>query len=128
VCGPPSRSRLLTHARDREGCDFEYDPFSCQQISHRSTNCFLHQLGVILALIWLPRPEEAFQPIFAAARDNVCVQMRHALADAIVHRYECSVRVHGRLDRASEKLRVSEEGPDQVLGQIGKSLVVCFRN
>ncbi|MDX6443452.1 MAG: hypothetical protein QOH71_526 [Blastocatellia bacterium] len=43
------------------------------------------------------------------------VQMRHALADAIIHRDECAVGFERGLDRAVEQLRILKKRPDQVL-------------
>src|SRR5216684_8067593 len=54
--------------------------------------------------------------------------MRHALADAIVHRDEGAMGFQRRLDSATETLHIPEVWPDQVLGQVGQSFVVCFRN
>ena len=88
----------------------------------------LNGVSLVLAFVRVTRPKEAFQSVFAASRHNVRVQMRHALADAIVHRDEGSVSFQRRLDCTTEKLRIPEEGSDQVLGQISQSFVVLFRN
>jgi len=45
------------------------------------------------------------------------VQMRHALADAIVHRDERAVGLHADSTAATKKLHILKEGPNQVLGK-----------
>jgi hypothetical protein len=97
---------------------------SIQRAAYRSLN----SVSLVLAFVRVTRPKEAFQSVFAAARHNVGMQMRHTLADAVVHRDEGAVGFQRRLDRTTEKLHIPEEGPDQVRGQIGQSFVVFFRN
>src|SRR5438128_12060064 len=97
---------------------------SSQRAAYRRLNC----RNLFLGLVRVTRPKETFQAVFAASRHNVRVKMRHALAHAVVHRDEGSVGFQRRLDRTTEKLHIPEEGPDQVLGQIGQSFVVFFRN
>lgn len=76
-----------------------------QSVANGRLNC----ISLLVALVWLTRPKEAFQPVFAASRHNMNVKMRHALTDAIVHCDECAVGFHCRLDCAGEKLNVPEE-------------------
>jgi hypothetical protein len=97
---------------------------SIHRAAYRRLNCS----SLFLALIRVTRPKEAFQSVFAASRHNVGVKMRHALADAIVHRDEGAMGFQRRLDRTTETLHIPEVWPDQVLGQVGQRFVVCFRN
>jgi hypothetical protein len=88
----------------------------------------LNRISSFIARVRITRPKEAFQPVFATSRDNMRMKMRHALADAIVHRHERPVRFHCRFNRAREELCAFEKGPNQIFRQIGQSFVVCFRN
>ena len=47
----------------------------------------------------MPRPEEAAQAIFFPPRHDVNVQVRHALAYAVVHRDKCALGFHRLFDR-----------------------------
>ena len=95
---------------------------------HRAANSRLNCISLFLALVGRAGPKEAFQAVFAASRHNVDMQMRHALADAIVNRYKRPVRIHRRLDGEREKLGILKERRDQLLGQITQGFVVLFRN
>src|SRR5882724_955348 len=92
--------------------------------AYRRLNC----VSLVLAFVRVTRPEEAFQAVFTPPRHDVNVQVRHLLADAVIHRDECAVSRRRRLDRATEELRVLEKRFDQVLRQISQSFVVLFRN
>jgi len=61
------------------------------------------------AFVLLPRPEEAAQAIFLPTRNDVNVKVRHALADAVVHRNERALGLHGLFDRSGDQLRVAKE-------------------
>src|SRR5207247_9932637 len=74
------------------------------------------------------RPEEALQAVFTPPRHNVGMQMRHALADTVIHRDEGAVSRQRRFYRATEELRVLEKRFDQVVRQISQSFVVLLRN
>jgi hypothetical protein len=54
--------------------------------------------------------------------------MRHALAHAIIHSHECSVRFHARFDRPRQSLHASKEWSDLIARKIGQSLAVFFWN
>ncbi len=95
---------------------------------HRAANSRLNCISLLLAFVWRTGPKEAFQAVFAASRHNVDMQVRHALADAIVHRYERPVCSHRRFDGEREKLGILKERRDQFLGQISQGFVVLFRN
>ena len=76
----------------------------------------------------LARPEEAAQAVLFAARHNVHMQMRNALADAIVDGDERSLGLHRLLDGAREQLHVGEERPHQLRRQIGQRFIVRLGN
>ena len=59
-----------------------------------------------LAVVLDARPEEAAQAVLQAARDHVHVQVRHALADAVVHGHERAVGAQPFLHRARETPQV----------------------
>jgi hypothetical protein len=50
-----------------------------------AANCAARRLHGLVTLIFVPRPEKAFQPVTPPARDDVYMQMRHGLADAVVY-------------------------------------------
>ena len=53
----------------------------------------VRHLGVVGVL--RPRPEEPAQPVALRPRHDVQVQVRHALADGVVHRHEGPLRPQG---------------------------------
>lgn len=57
----------------------------------------------------MARPEEAFQPIFFVAWDDVKVHMRHALTDAVVHGDKRAVRGQSFFYGLSQQLGMREE-------------------
>ena len=63
---------------------------------------------MLIVLIGPPRPEEAAEPIAFAAGDDVHVQVRHALTDAVVHCDEGTVGAHSFLDRMRHQLHLLE--------------------
>jgi len=63
---------------------------SCKGLGNRELN----SIGSFIALVRVTRPKEAFQAVFAPPGDNVHMGVWHALADAIVHRYEGPVGFH----------------------------------
>lgn len=56
------------------------------------------------------------------------VKMWHALADAVIHRHESSVRFHGRFDCARQELHVFEVGLNLLDRQISQSFTVFSGN
>jgi hypothetical protein len=54
----------------------------------------------------------------------VHVQVRHALADAVVHRHERARRTEAALDRPGDPLHPGEQGAEQVGWHVGQRLVV----
>jgi hypothetical protein len=67
-------------------------------------------------------------PSFLRPRHYVNVQMRHALADAVVDRDERAVASHALLHGASKQSGVAEQRPDQILRQIRECLIMRFRD
>jgi len=59
-------------------------------------------------------PEEPAQPVLAVAGHDVDVEVRHALADAVVDRHKRALGAETLLHRPREQPRVTEE-----LGQLG---------
>ena len=84
------------------------------QCGHGPANGKLNRLGSCIVRVRITRPKEAFQPVLSPPRHNVHVKVRHALADAIVHRYEGPVGFHCGFDRAGEKLGSLEKRSDQI--------------
>jgi hypothetical protein len=58
--------------------------------------------------IWSPRPEEAFHTVAPAARYDVNVQMRNALAHFIVYGDERALSPKSQLDSLRDHLRPRE--------------------
>jgi len=93
---------------------------------HGPANGKLNGLSSCLVRVRITRPKEAFQPVLSPPRHNVHVKVRHALADAIVHRYEGPVGFHCGFDSAREELGSLEKRSNQIFRQIGQSFVVLF--
>src|SRR6267143_3533922 len=77
---------------------------------HRAAYRRLNCSSLFLGLVRVTRPKEPFQAVLAASRHNVGVEMRHALADTVVHCDEGAVGLQRRLNGATEKLHTPEEG------------------
>src|SRR5215471_1809426 len=71
-------------------------------LSQRLLDLFTYGFHLLLALVLLPRPEEAPQPVLLAAGHHMNMQMGHALTDAVVDRYECALRPDRRLERQAK--------------------------
>ena len=65
------------------------------------------------SFVRLPRPEEAAQAILLAPRHDVDVQVRNALADAVVDGHESAVRHQRQFHRARQQLGIREIGLNQ---------------
>ena len=63
-------------------------------------------------LIWPTRPEKTSQAVAALSRNDVDVQMRHALADDVVDGDKGAFRLHNFLHFSSEHLSVREKRTD----------------
>jgi hypothetical protein len=79
-------------------------------------------------LVGAARPEEAAQAVAAFARDDVDVEMRHALADDVIHGHKGAFCFHYLLHFSGEHLSVDEKRADQGGGEVRQSGVVRFRN
>src|SRR5690606_35454815 len=65
-------------------------------------------------------PEEPAQPVAPGARDDVRVQVGHALADDVVHRHEGPLRAEGVRQRGGHPAHRGEEGAEQLVRQVGQ--------
>ena len=72
----------------------------------------------------LPRPEETAQAIFLPARNDVYVQVRHALAHSIVNRDKRALRLHAPLDGARQHLDIAEKRRNELRGKIFERFTV----
>src|SRR5712692_11275032 len=77
-----------------------------------------YRADLFWVLVLVSRPEEAPEPIVAAARHHVKVQVRDALTDAIVGGNESSFGVHGLLHGFGQKLDAGEKRREQHARQI----------
>src|SRR5690242_5047329 len=75
---------------------------------------------VLIALVLLPRPEEAFQSVAFAARHDMDVQVRNALAYMVIDGDESALCAQRLLDRAFKILDSLKERSELRLGQIGQ--------
>ena len=80
--------------------------------------------GVVLR----PGPEEPAQPVALGARYDVGVQVRHRLADLVVHRDERPAGAKPGLHRDGHALHVDEVRPDVGRRQVGQHLDVRPRH
>src|SRR5580698_1291837 len=112
--------RMRSNRRDIHllfGCSFQKLQDRSLGLAHR-----------FLAGMRLAGPEEATQPVLFAAWHDVHMQMRNALADAIVDGDERSFGRHSVLDGASEQLDVCKERSEQLFWQVGQGLNVRLGN
>ena len=72
----------------------------------------LNLSNMVLIRIPLPGPEKASEAISAPPGNDVDVEVRDALADAVVDGDERTVSVQARFDRAGQSLDVREQGAD----------------
>lgn len=79
-------------------------------------------------IVRLARPEETTETIFPAPRHDVHVEMRHALADAVVDGHEGTVGCKRGLDSTSQELGGGKERLYERGGEIRKGFDVVFRN
>ena len=80
----------------------------------------------VRVLIGASGPKEAFQAVSLAARNDVNMEMRDALADPIVDGHEGALGVHALDDGAGKKLDIQKERADQLIGQVRKRLEVAL--
>jgi hypothetical protein len=83
---------------------------------------------LLFAFIAAPRPKEAPQTVSLAARNDVDMQMRHALTDFIVDGDKGSLRVHGRLHSHRQQLDRCQETSIIARRKAGQSFDVVFGN
>src|SRR6266567_8356598 len=83
-----------------------------------------NRLSLFLSTVPLPWPEEAAQPILVAARDDVSVKVRHALAHPVVDGDKRAVRAQRPRHYLSEQPDVGEQGREQPVGYICQCLDV----
>lgn len=76
----------------------------------------------------LPRPEETSQAVFFSSGNNVYVQVRHALAHAVVNRGKGAVRLHALFDGARQHLDIAEERRNEVRGKILERFIMRLGN
>lgn len=69
---------------------------------------------VHLVLVAEARPEEAAQAVVLATGEDVHVQVRHALADAVVDPHEGAVGLDGHPHRPAQPAGGVEQGADQL--------------
>ena len=67
---------------------------------------------MLVVPIRLPGPEKAPEAIPAPPGNHMHMEVRDALADAIVDGDEGAVRVQAQFDRAGQSLDVREQGTD----------------
>ncbi len=60
--------------------------------------------------IFMPRPEEAFEPVAFSPGHHMNVEMRHGLADAVVYGDKRALCLEPGLDRTTKALGVEHEG------------------
>src|SRR5262249_39475930 len=96
------------------------DALAPRQRVDRSAEQPLDAAHLLPPRVSLTRPEESAEPVLSPPRDDVDVQVRHALADPVVDRDERSLGLETRLHRARQELHVEEERPDQRVGKIGQ--------
>jgi hypothetical protein len=102
--------------------------FSRREFGKRFFDGGLHQLGIFLALVRMPGPEKAFQPVLPAAWHCMHVEMRNTLTDPVIDRHKCSFRLHGGLNRAGQELGGFEKGRDFRGWKVSQRFVVFFGN
>src|SRR3954463_3074117 len=87
-----------------------------------------HVLGLRVAGVLGPRPEEPAQPVLAPPWDDVDVQMRDRLRDDVVDRVEDALRLHRLAHRDRDALRGDDQGSQQPVRRVPQRLDVLARN
>ena len=98
------------------------DLSDCSLDSLLRVNCLL------VILVRMARPEKALQTVFLPPGNNVNVQVRNALADAIVNSDERALSFQAQLDRLGQKLRILKKRFQQLFRQVRQSFVVLPGN
>jgi hypothetical protein len=68
--------------------------------------------GFGVRLVTQPRPEKSAQAVAPGSRHNVKMQMRHALTDDVICRYERALAAQGRWHNSTDQLDAKKERPD----------------
>jgi len=76
------------------------------QLRERRDDPLLYFCNLFLAGILAARPEKTFQTILFSSRRDVNVQMRNALADAIIHCHESALGSHRNLNCPRKELNI----------------------
>ena len=74
--------------------------------------------GLRVVRVASSRPEEAAQSVLATARHDVCMQVRNALTDDVVHRHKCPFRVERIRHQRADPLHHFEELWEQISREI----------
>src|SRR5918994_2542666 len=81
---------------------------------------------MVLIAVLGARPEEPSQTVLPAPRNDMDMQMGHALTDLVVHGNKRSLCFHSAFNRDGEQLRVGEELLNSVGGKIPQRLDVLL--
>src|SRR3954451_10366585 len=87
-----------------------------------------HVLGLRVARVLRPRPEEPAQAVLAPPGDHVDVQVRDRLRDDVVDRVEDALRLHRLAHRDRDALRGDGQGPQQPVRRVPQRLDVLARD
>jgi len=110
--------------RGRVGCFSTLRSCALPSADERAMDLF-HFRGVAV----LPaRPEEALQTVALAARHHVDVDVRHALADAVIKGHEGAIRAERLLYYRTQPVRGREEFRGNRWRQFRQRLVMAARN
>lgn len=80
----------------------------CNGEPQRRPDCVADSQHLGLVSVRLPRPEEAPESVLAAARHDMNMQVRDALAYPIVDRHQGAIGAEPRLYRRGQKSRLGE--------------------
>jgi len=90
----------------------------------KQCTCLFEVFGVP---IFLPWPEESFQSVSLGSWDHVHVEVRHALADAVIDRDECALRSHAFFHRNGKQARVCRDLLQQRRGNLVQRFYMLLR-
>ena len=83
-------------------------------------------IDFVRILIGVARPKEPLQPVSFAARNDVDMEMRDALADAVVDGHEAALGVHALSNGAGKELNIQKERADEFAGQVRDRLEMAL--
>lgn len=84
-----------------------------------------HGGGVLVAVVDGAGPEEAPQPVSAAAGDHVYVEVGHRLADPVVHGHERALGAHAVGHGPGHEADPAEQRAHLIGGQVDQGLAVA---